>query len=158
MKNIVFTRIDDRLIHGQVMTSWLNYTGANKIMVIDDQVAADTFMKGVLKSLVPANIALAVFSVEDAITRLKKGFQDKDRVLILVKFPKTLLCLMEGGIAFTEVNVGGMGVSGMREKFYKNISATPEERDIFKKMIAMGCTISIQIIAEDHKVNVEKLV
>lgn len=41
MQGVVLTRIDDRLIHGQVMTSWLNFTSANKIMVIDDQTAAD---------------------------------------------------------------------------------------------------------------------
>lgn len=47
---IVLVRIDDRLIHGQVMTSWLNYTSANKIMIIDDEVANDAFMKSVLKN------------------------------------------------------------------------------------------------------------
>ena len=43
-------RIDDRLIHGQVMTSWLNFLGANKIMIIDDGVAVDPFVKSVLKT------------------------------------------------------------------------------------------------------------
>lgn len=41
--SIVLARIDDRLIHGQVMTSWLNYTGANRIIIIDDETANDTF-------------------------------------------------------------------------------------------------------------------
>ena len=48
---IVLVRIDDRLIHGQVMTSWLNYASANKIMIIDDEVANDAFMKSVLKNM-----------------------------------------------------------------------------------------------------------
>lgn len=61
---IVLVRIDDRLIHGQVMTSWLNYTSANKIMIIDDEVANDAFMKSVLKTCVPANVKLATFTVE----------------------------------------------------------------------------------------------
>ena len=43
--SIVLTRIDDRLIHGQVMTSWLNYTSATKIMVVDDRSAQDPFLK-----------------------------------------------------------------------------------------------------------------
>ena len=47
--SIVLTRIDDRLIHGQVMTSWLNYTSATKIMVVDDRSAQDPFLKTVLK-------------------------------------------------------------------------------------------------------------
>ena len=74
IEGIVLVRIDDRLIHGQVMTSWLNYTGANKIMIIDDGVAADPFMKSVLKTCVPANVRLATFTIEKAAVRLKKGF------------------------------------------------------------------------------------
>lgn len=156
MKNIVLTRIDDRLIHGQVMTSWLNYTGANKIMVIDDQVAEDLFMKNILKSAVPGNIGLGVFSVEKAIARLKKGFEG-DKVIILVKFPKTILRLIEGGIVFNEINIGGMGASMGRSKFYKNIAASEEEKEILKKIIDTNCKVTIQIIAEDQKVDVGKL-
>ena len=47
--SIVLARIDDRLIHGQVMTSWLNYTGANKIIVIDDVTANDSFLTMIIK-------------------------------------------------------------------------------------------------------------
>ena len=43
--SIVLARIDDRLIHGQVMTSWLNYTGANRIIIVDDETANDTIFE-----------------------------------------------------------------------------------------------------------------
>lgn len=157
MKQIVLTRIDDRLIHGQVMTSWLNYTSANKIMVIDDQTAGDPFMKTILKSAVPANIGLGLFTVERAAVRLKKGFQSDDKVIILVKYPKTILSLIEKGVHFENLNIGGMGAASGREKFYKNISATEEEKMILKKIINTGCKVEIQIIAEDGKVDVSKL-
>lgn len=157
MQGVVLTRIDDRLIHGQVMTSWLNFTSANKIMVIDDQSAADPFMKTVLKNAVPGNVGLGVFTVEKAAARLKKGFQSDDRVIILVKYPKTVLQLMEQGIDFDQLNIGGMGANSEREKFYKNISASEEEREILKKIVDSGCRTEIQIIAEDAKVDVAKL-
>ncbi|SES95330.1 PTS system sorbose subfamily IIB component [Enterococcus malodoratus] len=54
--SIVLARIDDRLIHGQVMTSWLNYTGANRIIIVDDETANDTFLKMIVTSVAPANI------------------------------------------------------------------------------------------------------
>lgn len=157
MQGIVLTRIDDRLIHGQVMTSWLNFTSANKIMVIDDQSAADPFMKTVLKNAVPGNVGLGVFTAQKAAARLKKGFKPEDKVIILVKYPRTILSLMEQGIAFDYLNIGGMGAGKGREKFYKNISASEEEKDILKKIIDSGCQTEIQIIAEDAKVDVAKL-
>lgn len=88
--SIVLTRIDDRLIHGQVMTSWLNYTSATKIMVVDDRSAQDPFLKTVLKNAVPKNVGLGVFTAEKAANRLIKGFPESDRVIILVKYPATI--------------------------------------------------------------------
>lgn len=154
MGQIVLTRIDDRLIHGQVMTSWLNFTGATKIMVIDNQTAADPFLKTVLKNAVPGNIGLGLFTEEKAADRLRKGFKPDDKVIILVKYPKTILNLIEAGISFETLNIGGMGASAGRSKFYKNISATEDEKEYLRKIIASGCKTEIQIIAEDAKVDV----
>ena len=157
MNNIVLLRVDDRLIHGQVMTSWLNFTSANKIMVIDDKAAQDPFMKTVLKSAVPSNVGLGVFSIDRAADRLIKGFKAGDKVIVLVKYPKTILELMEKGVSFKYANIGGMGAGMNRKKFYKNISASEEEIEIFKKIISLGCKIEIQIIAEDAKIDIEKI-
>lgn len=157
MKSIVLTRIDDRLIHGQVMTSWLNYTSATKIMVVDDKSAEDQFLKAVLKNAVPGNIGLGVFTVEKAAVRLLKGFPAEDRVIILVKYPETIIRMMELGVVFESVNIGGMGAAKNRTKFYKNISASEEEKEMLQKMIASGCKVEIQIIAEDSAIEVSKL-
>ena len=48
MSNIVLARIDDRLIHGQVMTAWVQYTGGNEIVIADDKVANDPFLSAVI--------------------------------------------------------------------------------------------------------------
>ena len=153
---IVMVRIDDRLIHGQVMTSWLNFLQANKVMVIDDGVAVDPLVKNILKSCIPANIKLAVFNEDQAVERLQKDFPG-DKVIVLVKYPKTLYSLMQKGIMFDEINIGGMGVSGNREKFFRNISASPEEKQMMKEMIDKGAKISVRIIAEDSATDISKL-
>lgn len=156
VEGVVLVRIDDRLIHGQVMTSWLNYTGANKIMIIDDGVAADPFMKSVLKTCVPANVRLATFGVEKAAVRLKKGFAG-DKCIVLVKYPETLHRLMKEGVLFDEINIGGMGVSGTRTKFFRNISASEEEKKMLKEMVEAGAKISVRIIAEDSATDISKM-
>ena len=138
------------------MTSWLNYTGANKIMIIDDGVAADPFMKSVLKTCVPANVRLATFGVEKAAVRLKKGFAG-DKCIVLVKYPETLHRLMKEGVLFDEINIGGMGVSGTRTKFFRNISASEGEKKMLKEMVEAGAKISVRIIAEDSATDISKM-
>lgn len=157
MNNIVLTRIDDRLIHGQVMTSWLNFTGANRIIVVDDQVAKDSFMKMILSSAVPGNISVDIFSIEEASSKIKDDFKESDKIIILAKYPKTILSLIEHGLQIKKLNVGGMGASSGRKNFYKNISASEEEKEIFKKIIDAGCEIYIQIIAEGQEIDLSKL-
>lgn len=156
IEGIELVRIDDRLIHGQVMTSWLNYTGANKIMIVDDEVAADPFMKSVLKTCIPANVKLATFTVEKAAARLQKGFAG-DKCIVLVKYPKTLHALMKAGVVFDEINIGGMGVSGDRTKFFRNISASEEEKVMLKEIIDAGSKITVRIIAEDNETDIASM-
>ena len=89
MKNIVWTRIDDRLIHGQVMTQWIQYTEANEVLIIDDGVAKDSFLQMVMKSSVPGKISLKVLSVKDAIGYLNEDGKN-EKIIILVKTPVVL--------------------------------------------------------------------
>ena len=149
MDNVLLTRVDDRLVHGQVMTSWQKATGANKFMVVDDEVAANDLMKTVLKGVVPSNVKLGVFTVQKAVDRLVKGFKPTDKVIMLVKTPLTILRLSDAGIDFDSLNIGGMGIS--------DIACSDEEVDAMRKLIDRGCKITIQIVADDPKKDVAEL-
>lgn len=156
MANIVLARIDDRLIHGQVMTAWLQYTGGNHIMIVDDQTAGDEFTKSIISMAVPYGIGLDIFSVEEGAERLKTIDSSK-RIIILAKTPHVFLSLIEKGAAIDEVVIGGMGASKARSKFYKNISATEEEKEIFRGIIQSGTKLRIQIIPDEKSVTVKEL-
>lgn len=154
--SIVLARIDDRLIHGQVMTSWLNYTGANRIIIVDDETANDTFLKMIVTSVAPANIKTEVFDIHDGIETIKQ-LADSDKAILLAKSPEVYVELINQGISLEKVNIGGMGAKEGRTKFYKNISASPEEKDSLKKLVDAGVAVTIQIIAEDKAIDVAKL-
>lgn len=71
--NIVLARIDDRLIHGQVATVWAKVTGCQRIIVCDDEVAADTIRATLLKQVAPPGIKSSVVNVDKAIRVYKKS-------------------------------------------------------------------------------------
>lgn len=156
MDNVKLVRVDDRLVHGQVMTSWLKYTAANKIMVVDDGVANDNLMKTVLKGVVPSQVKLGIFSVEKAVDRLVKGFKDDDRVIMLVKTPETVWAMQRAGVNFPALNIGGMGIRSDRTTLYQNIACSESEREALRNLIDAGCSVAIQITADDAKVDVAK--
>lgn len=157
MLNIVLTRIDDRLIHGQVITAWSKITAATRIVVVDDGVAKDPFMAKVLKIAAPSTVKVEVYSIKEA-TEVLKGEDTGEKVIVLVKYPVTVLELVKLEVGIKELNVGGMGASKGRKSFYKNISVSQEEKDIFKELIDKGLDISIQIVPDAKKIDVAKLI
>ncbi|GAA0078974.1 PTS sugar transporter subunit IIB [Clostridium sp. CTA-5] len=156
MLNIVLTRIDDRLIHGQVATAWSKITKATKIIVIDDAVAQDSFMEMVLKSAAPSSIKVEIYGVNDAINALNKD-DDGERVIVLVKTPMPILTLVKAGVGIKELNLGGMGAKQGRKQFYKNISVSEEEKDAFKELMALGVNVYVQIVPDAKQISLDKL-
>nr|WP_269140300.1 PTS sugar transporter subunit IIB [Pectinatus sottacetonis] len=137
-------RIDDRLIHGQVMTAWMKVKPAKQILVIDDKVAKDTFMIDVIELAAPIGVKVSVLSCDDAIVELQKGLLIP--TILLAKTPETYKKIIDAGIEISAINVGGMGVNEKRRTLYKNIAASEKERSVFKEFINKGIKVKIQII------------
>lgn len=152
---IVLARIDDRLIHGQVMTSWLNYTGAGKIVVIDDATAKDSFLSMIIKTLVPANIKTEVTTLEKSV-EVVAALPKNEKVILLSKTPEAYVKLVKNGITLEKINIGGMGARPGRKTLYRNISASEEEMNQLKELTELGLVVEIQMVAEDTAINVKK--
>lgn len=157
MKNIVWTRIDDRLIHGQVMTQWIQHASANEVVIVDDGVAKDAFIQMIMKSSVPSKINLEIFNVADAINYLK-GEDDGKNILILVKTPGVLVALADAGIALSSINVGGIGAKAGRKTLYKNISTSDAENQDLRNLIDKGIKVFFRVVVTDSEEPVEKYV
>jgi PTS system mannose-specific IIB component len=156
MKNLEFTRIDDRLIHGQVVAAWLHaYSKVQHIIVIDDKTRKDPFMQEMFSLLVPSGITIEIRSVDEAIELLKNGLEKP--TMIIVKVPQTIKLLVDAGIDITFVNIGGMGMTPGRKKFFQNVSTSPEENEILKELVNKGIKVEIQIIPAQKKVDVTTL-
>ena len=157
MKNIVLSRIDDRLIHGQVVTSWVKQTGGNRIMIVDDALTKDIFMQKILKAAAPPDVVVDVLTIEAAAVMLKGEEESGEKIIILVKVPQTLEKLIEGGVTFKRIVLGGMGAKEGRKKFNRNVSASREEMDSMKRMIEGGTEIVFQLVPVESPVDVRKM-
>lgn len=157
MKNIVLCRIDDRLIHGQVVTSWVKQTGGNKIIIVDDVLAKDVFMQKILKAAAPPDVKVEVLNTADATDVLKEEPASGEKIIILVKTPQTLERLIGEGVELPKIILGGMGAKDGRKKFNRNVSASSEEVDSMKRIIERGTQIYYQLVPTETAVSVSKL-
>lgn len=156
MENLLLVRIDDRLIHGQVMTAWMKTLPAKEIIVIDNKIADDEFMLFVLQNAAPAGIKVFALNEADALKRLKEGLQVP--TFILTKTPLSLKGLIEAGIDIKAINIGGMGMKQGRTTVYKNVSATDEERLCIKEFIDKGIDVAIQIVPSEKRFELDNIV
>ena len=154
---ITALRVDDRLIHGQVMTQWIQHADANEVVIIDDGVAKDAFIQMIMKSSVPAKINLEIFNVADGIDYLK-GEDDGKKILVLVKTPGVLVALADAGVKLESVNVGGIGAKAGRKTLYKNISTSEAENQDLRNLIDKGIKVFFRVVVSDSEELVEKYV
>lgn len=109
--NILLTRIDNRLIHGQVVGEWAGTLGANLLVVVDDEVANDEVEKNVMKIAANAlGMGARFFTVQHTIDIISKA-SSSQKILLICKTPKTVRRLIEGGVHIDKVNIGNMHYS-----------------------------------------------
>ena len=145
-------RIDDRLIHGQVVAVWLKALGAKRIVIVDDKTARDDFLREILELAAPPGVQVEVFELARGIERVRELETAPEPVFVLMRSPITALRLREAGVAFPLLNVGGIGAGPGRKPLYRNISASPEELDAMRRLEAMGTRVELRIVESDRPV------
>ena len=145
-------RVDDRLIHGQVVAIWLKALGARRIVIVDDRTARDDFLREILELAAPPGVPVEVHEVEKGIERVRALVDDPEPVFVLMRSPVTAVRLREAGIEFPLLNVGGIGAGPGRKPLYRNISASPEEIEAMRQLEAMGTKVELRIVENDRPV------
>ena len=155
MRNVVLARVDDRLIHGEVVTAWTPTMRANRIIIVDDEVAKDTFNVRVVKALAPAGTKVFVYDVEKASEKLMVQGLPDERLLVLAKTPVTFNRLIKNGVPLKEVNLGGAGIRGERKPFINNVSLDPQEVIACEEMQKAGCRVYYQLVPEQGVIEID---
>jgi mannose/fructose/N-acetylgalactosamine-specific phosphotransferase system component IIB len=138
---IVLFRVDDRLIHGQVVLGWGTVLKPDRIVVADDRVAANEWERDLYAAAAPPDIKVSILSLSEAAAQIKAGIFDGEKLFLLVKQPKSVLTLMDLGLPVSEVNVGGIHYREGREKILENIYIDPEERSVMRELAKRGVTL-----------------
>jgi mannose/fructose/N-acetylgalactosamine-specific phosphotransferase system component IIB len=156
--SIVLTRIDNRLIHGQVLESWVPFTHADCIVVANDQVAGLPFQRVLMAAAVPRGIRLVIGSLEEVARLFAASELESSRVLLLFSTSADARQALRQGILFTELNLGNMHGGDGKMRFSCTIALDPEDIDNLKEIEEAGVRIVAQCIPSDRERGWRKLV
>ena len=149
-------RIDDRLIHGQIITAWIAYADAKTIIVADDKAAKDEFQQSLLKLATPDSIALKILGVDDAIAYIHSGGED-GKALLLRRGPKQALKFIEAGIKKDQINVGNMNMKKGKTKVLGNLWVFPEDVEAIKGIYDQGVSLEVRAVPSERSQDVMEL-
>ena len=146
MSEVVMNRVDDRLIHGQVITGWLGLRNANSILIVDDDVATNPMMLDIFKFAAPPRVKLEAMTVDKAAEKLRNLQAGSERILLLTKVPKTFLRLIELGYKPTDINYGAMAHKSNSKNVAPNCDLSPDEIEDTEKLYKQGIRVWIQLV------------
>ena len=149
--NILLTRVDNRLVHGQVGVTWVKSLGANLIVVVDD-VAANSPIEQQLMEVVAksSGVGIRFFTIDHTIEIIHKASPNQ-KIFIVCKTPETVKKLVDGGVPITEVNIGNMHFSDGKEQISKKVYVDENDRANIKYLESKGIDIYIQDVPGDKK-------
>lgn len=130
--NIVMTRIDERLVHGQGQL-WIKALGVNTVIVADDASAADPMAQALMKTVIPGNIHMRFFTIQKVIDVIHKAAPEQT-IFIITKAPADALRLVAGGVPIKKINVGNIHNAEGKEKVTRSIFLGPEDKAAILEM------------------------
>ena len=155
---IKLTRIDDRLVHGQVALVWTPALSADCLIVANDKVAKDEFLKMTLGFAKPSNAKLLIKSLEETSTFLNDPANNNLKILLIINSVQDALTLTESVQEIKSVNFGGLrGKDGSR-LITKAIAVTDEDVALSRKMLEKGIELEIRQVPNDKKQLLQDLI
>lgn len=157
MPNILLTRIDNRLIHGQVGVTWTTHLGANLVLVANDEVAENEVRQNLMDMVLPETVETRFFTLEKTINVIHKA-ADRQKIFIVVETPQDLLKLVEGGVPIKNVNVGNMHYEEGKEQISSTVSVTEDDKATFRKLDDLDVELDLRRVPDEKGQDIMELI
>jgi mannose/fructose/N-acetylgalactosamine-specific phosphotransferase system component IIB len=154
---ISLVRIDDRLVHGQVVQGWLKVIPVDILLVASDIAAENKIQKMLMEMAVPSDIKLEVKSLQDAVAVLKV-VNCKYNIMVLVASPKEAFYILEQGVRFNSLNIGGMHFLSGKKQILSNICADDSDIKFLYRIYQKGIELESRILPGDERLNIIPLI
>lgn len=146
---IVLARIDDRFIHGQVLTRWIKIHAADRIIVVSNEVAQDEMRKTLILSVAPSNVKASAVSISKMAKAFHSPRYEDTTAMLLFENPGDIVSLIEAGVPIEIVNVGGMRFENNRRQITKSVSVTEKDIKSFEQLHELGVKLELKQLPSD---------
>lgn len=154
--DIKLARIDDRLIHGQVVTVWAKEANADRIIVVSEEVDKDPVRKTLVRQAAPPGIKVNVVDVEKAVKVYNNPKYKDVKVFYLFTNPIEVKELVDKGVSLKSINIGGVQYQDGRKQVTKAVFLTEKEAQALTYLDEQGIELDGRIVASDPKIDFKR--
>ncbi len=155
---IVLFRVDERLIHGQVVVGWGARVNADRIVVVDDELSRSSWEQELYSLGVPAEMETSFVDVGEARRSFRDWKEGAHRRIVLVRNVETLRRLAADSLlAGEEVNLGGIHHAAGRERLLPYLFLNSEEQQELREVAAMGVILTARDLPGSRPVPLQEL-
>lgn len=151
---VVFSRVEERLIHGQITCAWAKAIEFDAFVIVDDTTAGDEFMSSLLEMSVP--IGKKLYILDEAAAPCGIGSMT-EKLFLLAKSPLTFARLAEKGVLFDKVNIGSVHYKPGKKEIYKTVCLSEEEIQALRELMQRGIPCEIQKLPTESRKNIADL-
>jgi mannose/fructose/N-acetylgalactosamine-specific phosphotransferase system component IIB len=151
---IILYRVDDRLVHGQVVEGWVPHLRAEELAVVSDEISGDEMRRAIMRFATPEEVALKIMTVAEAVAYLPEAERSPRKVMLLLPGLAEAVALMEKGIKFRSLNIGGMHYSaGKNLSIGKAIFLNDQDCSALRTLSSAGISIEGRGVPSDSPVD-----
>ncbi|MFQ5707397.1 MAG: PTS system mannose/fructose/N-acetylgalactosamine-transporter subunit IIB [bacterium] len=129
--SLQWLRIDDRLIHGQVVMAWCPHLHPDRLLLCNDRVAADDWEQKIYQ-VAAADYPLRICTVRETVDFLHRESTKTEKIFVVVESPRDVVALLRLGLEITQVNVGGMHIQAGKTEILPFLCVDDQDRECFR--------------------------
>jgi mannose/fructose/N-acetylgalactosamine-specific phosphotransferase system component IIB len=143
---IVLVRVDDRLVHGQILEGWLPSTGAQELLIANDVLAHDFLQKMIMQSAIPFSVSIVIDTVPGIAMLLRDTEENEVRRIVLVDSPKDALRLKKAGVGFDHLNLGNFRTNDVTVCLSRTVMVGEDSLRDLRTILEEGIKVDIQSV------------
>ncbi len=140
---ILLTRIDDRFIYGQDVELWNEVVGSNLVLIVNDEIAADSRKWAPMRVATPEGVWTRYFSVQRTVDIIHTA-TPRQWILIMVASPTDALALVKGGVPITKISIGHMRAGEGKRSVTPAVAVNDADVAALKELQALGVELEIR--------------
>lgn len=144
---ILLTRIDDRFIYGQDVELWNEAVGSNLVLIVNDEIAADSRRWAPMRVAAPDGVWTRFFSVQRTIDVIHTA-TPRQWILIMVASPADALALVKGGVPITKISIGHMQAREGKRPVTPAVAVDDADITALKELQELGIELEIRYLPD----------